>query len=354
MTRRRPPGSERVLLIGNYGNGNVGDDAILILMAPQALAHGTVTALSRHPARICDLAPEVVALPMLSVAALTAFLRSDTVVIGGGGMFGRSLPPLVALLPFVLLAACHLGKDVELRAVGAYPDMPIPVGWALRKVALRARHASARDVASVEALGGSDQVTLVRDPAWDLPAADPEQVEAVLTAAGVEGTSPLIAVSLKPGPGEPTLHRCVANMAAGLDRWAADHDGQIVFLPFSDKGDYQLGADLTDDHLGRLLVSSMVHGHRVRLIAPGLHPTIMRGIVGRCAAVVAMRLHAQIFAASAGRPVFGLSFEWKCDEFLASVGVAAVRPGEFSADQLGTWLDEAVPRSSSRQHSGQP
>jgi polysaccharide pyruvyl transferase WcaK-like protein len=348
VTRRPAPGSERVLLIGNYGNGNIGDDAILIQMAPEALAHGPVTALSRHPRRVAVLVPDVEAASMVSLAALRAFVASDTVVIGGGGMFGRGLPPLVACLPFVLLAASHLGKQVELRSVGAYPDMPAPVGWALRKVVLRARHASARDAASVLALGGPHHVTLVRDPAWDLPTGDPEEVRSVLTGAGVGDGHALIAVSLKPGAGEPTVGRCVATVAAGLDRWAADHEATILFLSFSDKGDYQLGADLTDDHLGRQLMEAMVHRDRVRLVRPGLHPSVMRGIVERCDAVVAMRLHAQIFAAAAGRPVFGLSFEPKCDEFLASIGVAPVRPDRFSADELVRWLDGSVPQISSR------
>ena len=96
---------------------------------------------------------------MVSLAAVRALIASDTVVIGGGGMFGRGLPPLVACLPFVLLGASYLGKEIELRSVGAYPDMPAPVGWALRRVVRRARHTSARDTASVVALGGPDRVT---------------------------------------------------------------------------------------------------------------------------------------------------------------------------------------------------
>ena len=348
MTRRPPPGSEGVLLIGNYGNGNIGDDAILIQLAPEALAHGPVTALSRHPQRVAALVPDVEATSMVSWAAVRAFAASDTVVIGGGGMFGRGLPPLVACLPFVLLAASHLGKEVELRSVGAYPDMPRPVGWALRKVVRRARYASARDAASVRALGGPGHVKLVRDPAWELPVADPKEVRSVLADAGVGDERTLIAVSLKPGAGEPAVGRCVATVAAGLDRWADHHAGTILFLSFSDKGDYQLGADLTDDHLGRELMDAMVHRDRVRLVRPGLHPTVMRGVIDRCAAVVAMRLHAQIFAAAAGRPVFGLSFEPKCDEFLASIGVAAIRPDHFSVEELAQWLDGSVPQPASR------
>ena len=267
--------SERVLLIGNYGNGNVGDDAILLQMAPTALARGRVVVLSRHPERIASLVPDVSCRAMVSRHALAAFVRADTVVIGGGGMFGRGLPPLVALLPFVLLASTYLGKDVELRAVGAYPDMPPPVAWGLRRLVRRSRHASARDPASVTALGGPDLVTLVRDPAWALEPAPSGVVTTLLADAGVDTSLPLVAVALKPGAGEATDDHLLAAVADGLDRWASDGAGQIIFLSLSDKGDYNLGAALTDLDLGNRLQEGMTHGDRVRFVGPGLHPAVM-------------------------------------------------------------------------------
>jgi polysaccharide pyruvyl transferase WcaK-like protein len=343
-----PVTRERVLLIGNYGNGNVGDDAILTQMAPLVLEHGQVTVLSRHPQRIIELVSEVHAESMVSTRALLAFLRADTIVIGGGGMFGRGLPPLVAWLPFVLLAAQLLGKDVELRAVGAYSDMPTPVAWALRRVVRRARHVSARDAASVEALGGADLVTLVPDPAWALQPAGPEAVEPVLLRAGVADDLPLVAVSLKPGSSPGVDEHCLDSVARGLDRWARDRDCQFLFMSFSDKGDYRLGDQLTDYHLGRKLQEKMSEGARVRFIGPGLHPAVMLGVVQRCAAMVAMRLHAQIFALVVDRPVYGISFEAKSDQLLTSVGIEPVRPDQVSADGLGRWLEKVAPGQPAR------
>jgi polysaccharide pyruvyl transferase WcaK-like protein len=335
--------SGRLLMIGNYGNGNIGDDAILIQVAPKALQRGTVTVLSRNPERISSLVPEIDSASMVSARALVEFLRADTVVIGGGGMFGRGIPPLVACLPFVLLVAQVLGKDVELFSVGAYPDMPTLVAWALRRVVRRARHVSARDLASVEALGGPGHATLVRDPAWELEPAGREAVSAALSAAGVRADRPMIAVSLKPGAGADTDHRCLSRVAEGLDRWAEGNDCQILFLSFSDKGDYQLGHDVTDLDLGRSMRRIMVNGRCVRFVGPDLHPAVMLGVVRCCRGVVAMRLHAQIFAMAVDRPVYGLSFEAKCDEFLASVGVSVVRPDAVSVDDLGRWLERVAP-----------
>jgi len=342
MTRSR---TERVLLIGNYGNGNIGDDAILTRVAPRFLGDGELTVLSRRPEQIRALVPGARLVPMVSAQAVAAFASSDTVVIGGGGMFGRGLPPMVMLLPFVLLVAQALGKEVELRSLGAYPDMPTAVAWALRRVARRARHVSARDEVSVRTLGGREIVTLVRDPAWDLEPASDGDVDRALAAVGVDldSDAPLIGVSLKPGAGEESDRHCLAAMAKGLDRWSQQGAGRILYLCFSDKGDYQLGAALTDADLGRALQTSMSEGPSVRIVEYGLAPDVMLGIVRRCSAVVALRLHAQIFAQVVDRPLYGLSFEPKCDEFLTSVGILPVRPDRLSADDLLEWLEHVAP-----------
>jgi polysaccharide pyruvyl transferase WcaK-like protein len=333
--QRRP---ERLLLIGNFGNGNVGDDAILLQAVAAVSAKGDVTVLSRRPENTEKLVPEACSLTMVSKDALVAFFRTDVVVLGGGGIFGKGLPPLVSLLPFVLLVAQAMGKQVEIRSIGAYPDMPGTVAWALRQVVRRARFVSARDAASVKVLGGGN-VTLVRDPAWDLVPADDALVETALGDAGVVVGQCLVAVSLKPTSDPALDERCLVTMARALDRWAEGNPGQIVFMSFSDKGDYDLGEQVTDLLLGEKLQSRMTHGARIRFVGPGLHPAVMLGVVQRCSAMVAMRLHAQIFASVVERPVFGLSFEPKSDEFLTSVGIDPVRPDEVTPDELCSWLE---------------
>jgi polysaccharide pyruvyl transferase WcaK-like protein len=338
VTSPGPERPQRLLLIGNFGNGNVGDDAILLQAATCAAAQGEVTVLSRRPESTAKLVPDARSVTMVSRDAMIAFFRTDVVVLGGGGIFGKGLPPLVSLLPFVLLAAEAIGKQVEIRSIGAYSDMPAPVAWALRRVVRRARYVSARDAASVEVLGGG-KVVLVKDPAWNLAPAEPALVDAALEQAGVAAGQLLVAVSMKPTSDAAMDDRCLTTMAQALDKWAENSDGQIVFMSFSDKGDYDLGAQVTDLLLGERLQSQMRCGNRVRFVGPGLHPAVMLGVVQRCSAMVAMRLHAQIFAAAVDRPVFGVSFEPKSDEFLTSIGIAPLRPDDVTAEDLCSWLD---------------
>ncbi len=142
--------------------------------------------------------------------------------------------------------------------------------------------------------GRTGYVTLVRDPAWELDPAPREVVDSVLHGAGVRTSDrPLVAVSLKPGAGAEADRLCRLAVAGGLIRWAQGRECDVLFMCFSDKGDYQLGADLTDSDLGRQLQEQMDNGPRVRFIGPDLHPSVMLGVIERCSAVVAMRLHAR-------------------------------------------------------------
>jgi polysaccharide pyruvyl transferase WcaK-like protein len=339
-TGAEPARRERVLLIGNYGNGNIGDDAILTRMVPNAVGNARVTVLSRNPGKIAELVDGVTSVSMLSVRSLVAFSRADTVVIGGGGMFGRGLPPLVAILPFVLLVALAVGKQVELRSVGAYPEMPPLVGWALRRVVRRARHVSARDLASVNALGGPGVATLVRDPTWELEPAEPELVDAALGESGLAPDRPVIAIALKPCTRSEALEHCLSSLAEALNRWTDERPCELLVLSFSETSDHQFRNELTDLDVGIRLERMLTSGVHVRFVAPGLRPSVMLGVIGRSTAVIAMRLHAQIFATVSARPLFGLSFEQKCDEFLASVGVEPVRPDQVSPAELLRWLEQ--------------
>jgi polysaccharide pyruvyl transferase WcaK-like protein len=55
--------------------------------------------------------------------------------------------------------------------------------------------------------------------------------------------------------------------------------------------------------------------------------------------MISIRLHAQIFAWSTGRPLLGLSFEEKSDAFLESVGAERAELSELSPRPVIEWLE---------------
>lgn len=108
-----PPVEGRVLLVGGYGAGNLGDEAILrgLLSAlPQTVT--ALTVVSHDPtATVADHAnepPDCVELRAVRPTPSTLLrqlLAADAVVVGGGGIFSRYMGPYAAKLPLFALVA---------------------------------------------------------------------------------------------------------------------------------------------------------------------------------------------------------------------------------------------------------
>ncbi|MCQ4042736.1 glycosyltransferase [Streptantibioticus rubrisoli] len=335
--RGRRPG--RALLIGNYGNGNTGDESILFRLAELAgERRRRLTVVSRNPGAVARL-HRLAAVRTTSLLAVRAFLRADAIAVGGGGMFGRGLPPLVRVLPAVLLAARLLGKEVHIVAIGAYPDTPQPTRWLLQSACRHATAVTVRDTGTRRLLSSGParwvRPALVPDPAASLAAAPAERVR---EATGVDPATRPLLVSLKPMPDPRTRERVATAVADALREW--DDDRPVVFLCLSDRGDYGLGTALGDAALSAEVARRSGLGARAALAGPGLHPAVAKGLVRAASGIVAMRLHAQIYAVAERTELFGISFEPKSDAWLAASGLPAHRAESLETAAVARWLAE--------------
>jgi polysaccharide pyruvyl transferase WcaK-like protein len=338
--RGRRPG--RALLIGNYGNGNTGDESILARLAELAGdRRDRLTVVGRDPDTIARL-HGLAAVRTLSAEGVRAFLRTDAIAVGGGGMFGRGLPPLVRVLPAVLLAARLLGKEIHIVAIGAYPDTPQPTRRLLQSVCRRAACVTVRDPRTRQVLSSGParwtRPSLVADPAESLTAAPPDRVRA---ETGVDPARRPLVVSLKAMPDLAALHRVTDTVAAALRTWQDDRP--VVFLCLSDRGDYGLGEAVSDASLARRVAERAgldltAPDSRARLAGPGLHPAVAKALAGSASGVVAMRLHAQIYAVAEETPLFGISFETKSDAWLTASRAAIHRTERLTPAELSDWL----------------
>lgn len=334
--------TRRVVLLGNYGNGNAGDEAILLGVVERIPDRASVTVVSRNPEQITR-DHDIAAVPMVSWRTIRTVLHSDAVLIGGGGIFGAGMQRLPSLLPLTMIAARLLGKQTALVAVGAYDDMPTWVMVTLRVAARMSSVVSVRDSASYETLnhrvlGKHIQPVRVHDPAIALHPSSPEQARRLLAAAGVPVADAPLVLSIKPMLDPEARCRVLATLTVAVDWWCIAQRGDVVLLALSDQGDYGLGGTVTDMTMAHELVASSSHPHRLHPVGPNLHPRDAKAITGIAAAVVAMRLHAQIFAHSMSTPVWGITFEKKTTSFLTEIG-APSSPGDAGGDRLVAWLD---------------
>ncbi|MCA1813848.1 MAG: polysaccharide pyruvyl transferase family protein [Halobacteriales archaeon] len=305
---------ERVLLIGGYGVGNLGDEAILA---------GLIQQHDLWDATVVSLAPEettalhgVHAVPPLGARFARALARSKVVVVGGGGIFSAYMGPLARGIPWAVLAARGLRKQVEFRALGVYPGTPRPTLRVLARAAEGARYISVRDATSLRTfrdMGVRRAIDVVPDPALALEPASPELGLAALASGAPGLRGPFVAFGVRQvrDPQEQVrLEAAVAGLGTVLVRAGIEP----LFIPFS----RHRSEDLEDDEaFARRLIASIGAGR----ILDGLHhPREILALLQQAQCVVAVRFHALVFALRAGVPVVSLPYDAKCSDLLSQLG----------------------------------
>lgn len=289
----------RVLLCGAFGQGNPGDDALLVSFLDGLAGHDVrVTTTGAVPTPARAVAPHW-------RAVAQALREVDAVVVGGGTVF-KSLPPSVPRRSSSLAA-----RTAMLRAASAALGLPLAL-VGVGAGALRGR-------------------TVRRLAAWTADRADllvlrDEESAAVLAEAGATGpfrvgadaTWRLLDVATsqpagRPEPGAPVLvvlshhadrhiERLTGGVTAVVER-LRQRGHAVTLQPWADGagGDLRLGAD----------VVRRVGSGGLGLADPPATLHEVRRAAADHGAVVTLRFHGLVAAAAAGRATLAFAHEPK-------------------------------------------
>lgn len=319
---RRPP---RLVVIGNVGNGNTGDESLLTAALAAVDADAEVTVLTRNPAVITAL-HGVAACPMTSASALWAVWRSDGVVVVGGGMFGPGLPPLVRVLPHVVAAVRRTGRDIAYVGIGVYEGIPAHVLAQLRRAAA---HMTVRDRVSLKTLGPRATVPCVGDLAWLVAPTAPTEATDELRRAGVDTERPLLLLSPKAGADDAQTQQLVDTFSDAARLWS-QRGGMVAALALSDRVDHGRNRDHGDVALTGAI--ALAAGVPIPVVGPNLPPAMAKAVVGQADAVLGHRFHALVFALGTGVPCAAFGWEPKTRALIEEHRLPA-------PDDLTRWLD---------------
>ena len=332
--------SKFIFLVGYFGFGNTGDEAILSAM----LAHFRGQRSDLHFV-VASGDPEqttaahgVVAIRWTDIAAIYHSVESaDLVVIGGGGLFHDYW----GLDPDSLLTSRHWGityyagpallarlyrKPLMLFGVGVGPLYSAYGKELTRRAAMGATAITVRDGESkrlLEQLGVPAQaVRLTADPGFLLDLNRSGSLQQALPS-GFELKRPVLAIAARHwsvGVYPDYLER---ELAAAIDVFIRQTGGSAVLVPFQ----HSLGEREDDTATARRIRGHMRLGDdQVAIARPG-SPNEIYSWLHDSDLVLGMRLHALVFAAMAGVPAVALIYDPKVQELVGRLGT-----GEFALD----------------------
>jgi polysaccharide pyruvyl transferase CsaB len=318
--------SFRALVSGYYGFGNVGDEAILagLLQGFHELApEASLTVLSGDPAAT-EAEHGVSAWPRGLRRAASAIRRADLLVSGGGGLLQDATSwrsPLYYL--WVLQMARKRG--VRVACIG-HSVGPLRRGWVRRRTRgtlERVDVIAVRDHQSQEtlqALGLRHPVEVTGDLAFLLPRPSEEDIARASSKAGVakEGAAALALRRLPGGATGPELEIAAAAVSACQGIGA-----RPVLVPMQHPVDLELAETIAARHPSVAVVRAKLTARETLALLAGFD------------LVVAMRLHALIFAAIGGVPPVAVSYDPKVDGMMGELGFpVAASCATFSAEAL--------------------
>ncbi|MBE6914535.1 MAG: polysaccharide pyruvyl transferase CsaB [Ruminococcaceae bacterium] len=309
--RERETGRCGVLICGAYGMKNAGDEAILEAIVSEMRsidADMPVTVLSRRAGETA-VAHGVNAIYTFDLPRILRTLRRSELYINGGGSLLQDVTSSRSLwyYLFTLRAAKRCGCKVMMYGCGVGPVR----GRLNRRLAGKIVETcvdavTLREENSLEELRSfgvkTPEMTVASDPALFLSPAPDGAVDALLRSLNMDPNGSYICFCLRRWAGirdKLDLFAAAANYAWNV------HGLHPVLLSVNPAQDDRVAEALRE----RITVPCT-------LVCRPMETPEMIGFIGRMRAVLAMRLHVLIFAASRAVPLAAVSYDPKVSAFL--------------------------------------
>lgn len=324
---------KHIVISGYYGFNNAGDEAILhsIIDSLKSLAAKRgqelrFTVLSAAPtqtaARYGTDAIGRQDLPQI----LRTLKQADAFISGGGGLLQDATGRGFSILYYLGLVALArlLGKKTILYAQGIGPVKKPFNRFLMRVIANRASLIAVRDEGSVNELirlgVTRPPVILTADPVFLLESADVDG-RASQFLNKLPPNKPIVGISVRPWHNNDETLR---EISTAVDIIARDLSAVTVLVPMHYPGDLAVSEKLAS------LMKSDTY-----ILQENLTPRELLTVFSRFNLVLAMRLHALIFAAVSGVPMLGIGYDRKVDALLARLGLtSAGEPGQLDSIKL--------------------
>ena len=317
-------GTRTLLLCGYYGENNLGDDALLLVLLQQIPAGFSLLITANDQEALRALAPMADGVARRSLGSVLAAVgRADALILGGGSLLqdSTSLRSLIYYLLLIVTARIQR-RPILLWGQGLGPLNRPTSRWLVRQVLPLCTAASWRDRSSLERSrrwAPRLPAQMAPDPVWQMP---PQS-----WSGGVSIVVCWRPTSLLDDSGWSVLLSALDDLAEQLQapvRWLAFHQHQdaVLFDALKERG---------------LIPASLAA--RSSTIVPRSVETVF-ATVRKARLVVPMRLHALILARLTGCPMAALSYDPKVEAAAEMADVPWLKLDKLptAASILSQWL----------------
>ncbi len=291
----------RAVICGYYGQGNGGDEALLMSLLQMLPQQVTPIVLSAEPLQTSQRYGVQSCHNRSAVSILRALSQSDCFIWGGGSLM-QDVTSLAS--PFyyggLMALAQQLGLKTIAWAQGIEPlDHPLTRGltkWVLR----RCNAVSVRDNGSAKLLADWEITpTIAPDPVWALEGKEISRLSDLPT--------PRIAVILRSHP-HLTPQR-LENLTLALIQLQKATDACILLVPFQPVLDQDIADFIAQQLPGSVEVISLEN------------PQELKGLFRGVKMAIAMRYHGLVMAAAAGCTCFAISYDPKVRQLMTELNL---------------------------------
>lgn len=320
----------KFLLIGNYGAGNYGDEAILLALLQnlsKEFPSAFFSVMCADPKKTIAFAPhfyaskQVTFVPFLPFGirsfgkaifqntmkhTLKAYLECDAVILGGGGLFADDESVKAPLLwAYHSRVAGYFHRPVFAFGVGVGPLSKNLSKWATQKGLSKTSYLGVRDLSSAHTIKDilPFHTKISPDPVFlfDKDALKNEEITMNTPS------SPYIVVSVRPWKVSNIVYKKFAQL---YDFIIKDFGLKILFIPFQTHPQ-------NDEAFMNNIIEQMEYREHIIHAGYPLPISNILHLYEKASAVISMRFHALLLSLITNTPCFPIIYSEKTRAFLS-------------------------------------
>lgn len=327
-----------VAIIGGYGQGNTGDEAILseiVRQLKRSISYSrlhfivfsydkekTLNASKMEWLKVIGWSRRYLSIKWIFDILKTLY-TIDMLIIGGGSViYDASILPLSLLILFCKI----LNKKVMCYAIGASHIRGI---WQRFLACLTLNTVdliTVRDVDAREYLARlhiiKPTIIVTADPAMTLNAKTSENIVHILSLEDIiKDETPLVGISMRNWSGmadDPIIFDKIKVILREVVRHLIEQlNLEVVFIPLSFFSSMEWDDRIAAHELIETI--NIKEKSRINIIEGEYLPEEISGILGSMDMVIGMRLHSLIFAANQGVPIVAINYDPKIKGFMKMI-----------------------------------